>query len=82
VHVRGARPSRGQCGMRDNTIDYERIIDGLRSVGYDGALAVEYVWIEWEHMNECDNISETVMMRDRVRAKLEGRTWEYVPPTT
>jgi hypothetical protein len=37
---------------------------------YDGYLAIEYVWIEWEHMNECDNVSETVQLRERLLAHL------------
>lgn len=82
VQVRGARPGRGQCGLRDSTIDYEAVLDRLAAADYDGFLAVEYVWIEWEHMNECDNVSETVMMRDRLRAKLAGRPWRYSRSTT
>jgi sugar phosphate isomerase/epimerase len=75
MQIRGGRPGRGQCGMRDNTIDYEAVIDRLQDAGYDGGLAVEYVWIDWEHMNECDNVSETIMMRDRLRAKLDNKPW-------
>jgi len=82
VQIRGARPGHGQCGMRDNAIDYEKVVDGLQAVGYSGFLAVEYVWIEWEHMNECDNVSETILMRDRLQAKLDGRAWEYVGSPT
>ncbi len=82
VQVRGGRPGRGQCGLRDNTIDYEAVVDTLAAAGYDGHLTVEYVWIDWEHMNECDNISETVMLRDRLRAKFAGRPWRYTGSTT
>jgi sugar phosphate isomerase/epimerase len=69
-HARGARNGRGQCAVKDSTISYERIVGELESAGYDGYLAVEYVWIEWEHMNECDNVSETVLLRDLLRAQL------------
>ena len=70
-HARGARPGRGQCAVKDSSIDYERILDQLLEHGYDGYVATEYVWIEWEHMNECDNISETVLLRDRLRRHLD-----------
>jgi sugar phosphate isomerase/epimerase len=80
VHARGGCVGRGQIGMRDNTIDYERIIDGLSEANYAGAIEIEYVWTEWERMNECDNVSETILMRDRLRAKLAGEHWTYVPP--
>jgi sugar phosphate isomerase/epimerase len=63
-HVRGARTGRLQAAFKDNAIDYRRVVDGLRAAGYAGWLGVEYVWIDWEHCNECDNLSETVLFRD------------------
>ena len=68
--------------MKDNTIDYERIVDQLVDADFDGFIATEYVWIEWERANECDNVSETVMMRDRIRDRLAGREWQYAGATT
>ncbi|MGI8973793.1 MAG: hypothetical protein ACR2HI_06415, partial [Gaiella sp.] len=76
-HIRGARRGRMQAPLRENTIDFERMIDALSEVGYDGYLGLEYVWLDWEHCNECDNLSETLLLRDRLRAKLEGRSWSY-----
>jgi sugar phosphate isomerase/epimerase len=70
IHARGARPGRAQCAVKDSAIAYERIVDELLARGYEGYLAIEYVWIDWEHMNECDNVSETVLLRDRLRAHL------------
>ena len=32
-----------------------------------GYLGIEYVWIDWEHCNECDNLSETILFRDFLR---------------
>jgi sugar phosphate isomerase/epimerase len=82
VQIRGARPGMGQCSMKENTIDYEAVLDVLSANGYDGFLAVEYVWIEWENMNRCDNVSETILMRDRLGTHLQGGTWTYpVSPT-
>ncbi len=69
-HARGARRLRLQASMKENEIGFERIIDVMRVTGYDGFLALEYVWMEWEHCNECDNLSETILLRDRLRAKL------------
>jgi sugar phosphate isomerase/epimerase len=82
VQVRGGRAGMGQCCMKENTIDCEAVVDALASSGYDGFLAVEYVWIEWENMNRCDNVSETILMRDRLQTHLQGETWTYpVSPT-
>ena len=77
VQVRGGRQGMGQCSMKENTIDYESVLDVLAASGYAGFVAVEYVWIEWENMNRCDNVSETVLMRDRLRAHLQGTPWKY-----
>jgi sugar phosphate isomerase/epimerase len=63
-HVRGARTGRLQAPFKDNVIDYRRVCDRLQGAGYDGWLGVEYVWIDWEHCNECDNLSETILFRD------------------
>ena len=48
-------------------IDYGRVLDVMRQVGYAGYVGVEYVWIDWEHCNEVDNVSETILMRDFLR---------------
>jgi sugar phosphate isomerase/epimerase len=66
-HARGARPGRLQASLKENVIDYGRILDVMRQVGYSGYVGVEYVWIDWEHCNEVDNLSETILMRDLLR---------------
>ena len=44
-------------------------------------LVLEYLWIDWEHLNECDTVSETILLRDRLRAKLAGEPWQYPAST-
>jgi sugar phosphate isomerase/epimerase len=66
-HARGARPGRLQASFKENVIDYGRILNVMRQVGYAGYVGVEYVWIDWEHCNEVDNLSETILMRDYLR---------------
>lgn len=68
VHVRGAKPGRLQVTFKDNAIDYRRMVDLLAQRHYRGWLGVEYVWIDWEQCNECDNLSETILFRDFVRS--------------
>jgi sugar phosphate isomerase/epimerase len=77
VQVRGGRSGMGQCSMKENTIDYESVLDVLAGTGYEDFVAVEYVWIDWENMNRCDNVSETLLMRDRLASHLAGRPWSY-----
>jgi sugar phosphate isomerase/epimerase len=74
-HARCGCDGRLQARMQENTIDFERIVRKLRDEDYDGYLAVEYVWTEWGRCNECDNVSETVLLRDRLRAALSGAQW-------
>ncbi|MEI7552360.1 MAG: sugar phosphate isomerase/epimerase family protein [Verrucomicrobiota bacterium] len=68
VHMRGACRGRLQCNFRQNTIDYPRMLAALQRAGYRGWIGVEYVWLDWEHCNESDNVSETLQLRDFLRA--------------
>lgn len=70
IHVRGALSGRLQVAFKDNVIDYSRVLAVLQALGYPGWLGVEYVWIDWERCNECDNLSETILYRDFLRAHL------------
>lgn len=70
-HVRGARKGRLQTSFKENAIDYARVLRKLDAAGYRGYLGIEYVWIDWEHCNEVDNLSETVLFRDFFRKKMK-----------
>jgi sugar phosphate isomerase/epimerase len=67
-HARGARAGRLQASFKDNVIDYGRVLQVMGSTGYAGYVGVEYVWIDWEHCNEVDNLSETILFRDFFRS--------------
>jgi sugar phosphate isomerase/epimerase len=77
LHARGARAKRMQAALKDSVVDFERMIDAAQAAGFDGDIGLEYLWIDWEHLNECDTVSETILLRDRLRAKLAGRPWSY-----
>ena len=68
-HARCARRDRLQSSFQENAIDYGRVLDVMRQVGYAGYVGVEYVWIDWEHCNEVDNLSETILLRDFLRSQ-------------
>jgi sugar phosphate isomerase/epimerase len=72
-HTRGARKGRLQTSFKHNTIDYRRILEMMQATGYRGYMGVEYVWIDWEHCNEVDNLSETILFRDFIRSFLSRR---------
>jgi len=66
-HTRGARKGRLQTSFHENTIDYARVWRLMHATGYRGYVGIEYVWINWEHCNEVDNLSETILYRDFFR---------------
>ena len=72
-HARGARKGRLQTSLKENTIDYARVLRAMQRTGYQGYVGVEYVWIDWEHCNEVDNLSETIQLRDFLRANAPPR---------
>ena len=72
-HVRGARQGRLQASFADNIIDYWRVFEVMQASGYQGWLGIEYVWIDWEHCNECDNLSETILFRDYLRNLIDSQ---------
>ena len=67
-HARGACKGRLQTSFDKNTIDYRRIARVMREVGYSGWIGIEYIWIDWEHGNENDCLSETIRFRDFFRS--------------
>jgi sugar phosphate isomerase/epimerase len=68
-HARGARPGRLQASFKENVINYARILQQMERTGYAGYVGIEYVWIDWEHCNEVDNLSETILFRDFFRSR-------------
>ena len=65
-HARGSRKGRLQTSVKENTIDYARIVKVMKKTGYKGFIGIEYVWTEWEHCNEVDNISESILLRELI----------------
>ncbi len=53
-----------QSSFKENVIDYSRVLEVMESTGYAGYVGIEYVWIDWEHCNEVDNLSETILLRE------------------
>jgi sugar phosphate isomerase/epimerase len=72
-HARGARKDRLQAAFNENTIDYAGVLRSLTRANYRGYVGVEYVWTDWEHCNEVDNLSETIQLRDFLRAHMNSK---------
>lgn len=66
LHARCARKGRLQSSFKQNTIDFRRAVKRLSRLHFNGWIALEYVWIDWEHCNEVDILSETIQLRDEL----------------
>lgn len=67
-HARCARKGRLQSSFKENKIDFRRAVAALSRRNFKGWIALEYVWIDWEHCNEVDVVSETIQLRDHLIA--------------
>ena len=65
-HARCACKGRLQSSFKDNKIDFVRVLKALNHHHFRGWMALEYVWIDWEHCNEVDVLSETVLLRQHL----------------
>jgi len=81
LHARGSRHGRMQAALKDSTVDFERLVAAFGEASYEGDVGLEYLWIDWEHLNECDTVSETILLRDRLRAAIAGESWFYPEST-
>lgn len=82
-HARGGAPGQLQATVAESTIDFEGIVRRLRERKYRGGVAVEYVWTEWGQCNRADNVSETILLRQRLedlirKTRLRARPEEEV----
>jgi sugar phosphate isomerase/epimerase len=67
-HARGAKKGRLQTSFTENTVDYRKVVKLMQKHSYQGYIGIEYVWLDWEHCNEVDNLSETILFRDFFRS--------------
>ena len=69
-HARQAGPGRLQAGAKDGSLDFADIVGRLQGSGYVGDLCVEYTWQEWRDCWHQDVVSESIVLRDQLRALL------------
>jgi sugar phosphate isomerase/epimerase len=67
-HARCARKGRLQSSLKENRINFSRALAALGNHRFNGWVALEYVWIDWEHCNEVDVLSETIQLADHLTA--------------
>jgi sugar phosphate isomerase/epimerase len=69
-HARQAAPGKLQAGSKDGTLDFADILARLKAAGYDGDLCVEYTWQDWGDCWHQDVVSESIVLRDQLRAAM------------
>jgi sugar phosphate isomerase/epimerase len=72
IHLRGGAKGKLQTSVSENAIDFAGIVSRLATLGYDGFLALEYVWVDWEGCNRTDNLSETILLHREISAMLRS----------
>jgi sugar phosphate isomerase/epimerase len=66
-HARCGTWKRLQSVFKENTIDFGQIIQAMKRTRYRGWICLEYVWVDWQHCNEVDNVSETILLREHLK---------------
>ncbi len=67
IHARAGARGKLQTNLTDNNIDFEGMMSRLCANDYSGKIALEYVWVDWQGCNRSDNVSETILLRQRLR---------------
>lgn len=67
MHLRPGREGLVQSRLKDSTIDFERMVEQLGALGFDGWLAIELVHDERPGCQDCDVIQEARNLIQLVR---------------
>lgn len=78
-HARGGAKGQLQSTVKDNAIDFDAIVRRLKQAGYDGYTCLEYVYVDWEGCNRADNVSESLLLRDKLKAASQAKGEERAP---
>lgn len=73
-HARGARRGRFQAKVAENTIDFPDIVRRLHAQSYSGWVELEYVWMQGNHGDEVDNLSETILLKRQIESALKAKS--------
>jgi sugar phosphate isomerase/epimerase len=60
--LRGAARGRMQVPLRENEVDFARLLGVATERGYHGILGIEYVWMTHWDCDRVDNLSETIQL--------------------
>lgn len=68
IHARGGAKGKLQTTVKENQIDFEGMCVRLKEMAYSGYICLEYVYQDWEGCNRTDNISETLLLKEKLEA--------------
>jgi len=66
IHIRQAKSGTLQAHDDDGTIDFDRLLSVLQSLGYQGWIAFEYECNAWQGNNRSDVVTETALLKRRL----------------
>lgn len=66
IHVRQAKAGTLQAHDDDGTVNFNRMMSALQSLGYAGWVAFEYECNAWQGNNRSDVVSETILLKRRL----------------
>jgi sugar phosphate isomerase/epimerase len=66
IHARGAAKRVMQAAVADNTTDFALVAQHCRESAYKGGICIEYTYVDWENCNRTDNVSESLLLRDKL----------------
>lgn len=72
LHLRGARKGHLQVRNAQDATDLPALAAAMREHRFAGTASLEYIWLDWQGCNQCDTISETALLRDRLRTACAG----------
>jgi sugar phosphate isomerase/epimerase len=61
-HARAGAKGRLQSRVKENEIDFEKIISKFKEIEYSGFICLEYVYNDWGGCDRTDNVSETILL--------------------
>ena len=67
-HARCAAKDKLQTSLAKNTIDWQGVVQAASGAGYEGYFGLEYVIMDVDIVEDVDNLSETILLRDVLRA--------------
>ena len=72
LQCRPGRPGGLQVSVKQDAIDWVRVVTALNTAKYQGYLGLEYTWQEWLDCNRVDTVGESILLRDLLRAADES----------